>query len=169
VTALVGRGVRVAMAVLCVPVIASGAVLAARSPEGGGAGSLTSTAADQATAAATSAVQRILSYDYRSIPADIAAAKADTTGLFRQQYALRAPQILAEAPKLKAIVQAKVLSSGVVSSSAHDVVVLLFVDQATVREPPGQTSPTTRLDQSRVQVTMTRVGDRWLVSFLHAL
>ena len=47
--------------------------------------------------------------------------------------------------------------------------VLLFVDQASVRKTPGAKTPTTRIDQSRVRVTMTLVNGRWLVSDLAAL
>jgi Mce-associated membrane protein len=166
---ITARGFVVAVVTSCLPVIAAIAVFAARSPSGSGAGSLTGTGSDQALAAARAAVQRISSYDYRSIGSDITAAKADTTGRFAAQYAEAAPRLLSEARQLKAIVQASVVSDGVVSASAHDVVVLLFVNQATVRELPGQRSPTTRIDQSRVQVTMTEVRGRWLVSALTAL
>ncbi|MDQ1697704.1 MAG: hypothetical protein QOJ03_3057, partial [Frankiaceae bacterium] len=52
----------------------------------------------------------------------------------------------------------------------HDeVVVLLFVDQASVKQVAGEKTPTTRIDQSRVRMTMTKVGGDWLVSQLDAL
>ena len=43
------------------------------------------------------------------------------------------------------------------------------VDQATVKQVPGEKTPTTRIDQSRVRVTMTKVDGKWLVSELAAL
>jgi Mce-associated membrane protein len=89
--------------------------------------------------------------------------------LFATQYSASAPRLLSEATQLKAIVQATVGASGVVSTSRSDVVALLFVDQATVRQTPGEKTPTTRIDQSRVQVTMTNVGGNWRVSELQAL
>lgn len=122
-----------------------------------------------AVSAARRDVQTILSYDYRSLSSDIASAEQVETGLLARQYRSSAGQLLSQATQLKAIVQATVGSAGVVSADGSDVVVLLFVDQATVRQDPGQTTPTTRIDQSRVQVTMTKVGSSWLVSSLAAL
>jgi Mce-associated membrane protein len=133
------------------------------------AGSLLSATNQAAVAAAKSEVHSILSYDYRSISTDIARAKLDTTGVFAHQYASTASQLLSEAQQVKAIVQATVGSSGVVSSAPNQVVVLLFVDQASVRQTSGKTTPTTRIDQSRVRVTMSRVNGKWLVSDLAAL
>jgi Mce-associated membrane protein len=137
--------------------------------QGGSPATLVSANSTTAMAAARKSVQQILSYDYRNISSDIATAKADTTGLFAHQYASTASRLLSEARQVKAIVQATVGTSGVVSASASTVVVLLFVDQASVRDTPGNKSPTTRIDQSRVQVTMTKVGNRWLVSKLDPL
>jgi Mce-associated membrane protein len=131
--------------------------------------SLLSSTDSSALRAARTSVHTILSYDYRTITTDIANAKADSTGVFAGQYASTAKQLLSEASQVKAIVQATVGSAGVVSASGDNVVVLLFVDQATVRKTPGKATPTTRIDQSRVRVTMTRVGGRWLVSDLAAL
>jgi Mce-associated membrane protein len=166
---MTARGSVVAIALHWLVVIAAGVTLLVRAPASPDTGALTDANTMQAVAAARAAIRTISSYDYRSIDSDIAAAKADTTGDFAKQYASAAPRLLAESSQLKAIVQATVGFAGVVSASPNDVVVLLFVDQATVREPPGSTTPTTRIDQIRVQVTMTRVGDRWLVSTLSLL
>ena len=129
----------------------------------------TERARTQAVSAARSAAGDILGYDYRSVEQSIARARADTTGSFRKEYDETAKKLLPESKQLKAIVQATVGSSAVMSASSDRVVVLLFVDQATVKQVPGQTTPTTRIDQSRVRVTMSKVGGRWLVSELAAL
>lgn len=131
--------------------------------------SLTGQASRAAEAAARSAVHTVISYDYRRISSDVKAAEADATGVFARQYAATATQLLSQAPNEKAIVQATVGSSGVVSAGPNNVVVLLFVDQATVRQLTGAKTPATRIDQNRVQVTMTRVGSKWLISQLSAL
>ena len=122
-----------------------------------------------ATAAAQRAVRDILSYDYRSIDSDISRAKAETTGLFARQYAGTASALLGQAKQLRAIVQATPAAPAVVSATSGEVVVLLFVDQASVRQQAGQKTPTTRIDQSRVRMTMTKVGNQWKVSQLAAL
>lgn len=159
----------IVLALLCMPAAAAAIVFWAATPRSTPSGALLSANAQGALGAAKSSVQAVLSYDYRSISSDIATARSDTTGVFARQYAGTASRLLAEAKQVKAIVQATVGSAGVVSASPDNVVVLLFVDQASVRQDRGQKSPQTRIDQSRVRVTMTRVGNRWLVSDLAAL
>ena len=152
-------------AVLCLPTAAAAAYLLLRGP----APDTTAHARHDALRAATVAVHDLLSYDYRTLDADISRAKSRTTGVFAQQYAQTAGQLLGEAKQLKAIVQASVGLPGVVSAERDRVVVLVFVDQASVKQLPGQKTPATRIDQSRVQVTMTKVAGTWLVSALSAL
>ena len=152
-------------AVLCLPAAAAAAFLLLRGP----APDTTAHARRDALQAATVAVRDLLSYDYRTLDTDVRRAKAHTTGAFAQQYAQTAGQLLGEAKQLKAIVQASVGLPGVVSAGRDQVVVLVFVDQASVKQLPGQKSPTTRIDQSRVQLTMTKVHGAWLVSALSAL
>lgn len=157
------------LSLLCVPAAVAAIVFWVQTPAVRAQPSLLSPASESALSAAKSAVHTILSYDYRAISADITHAKADTTGVFARQYASTASKLLSEAKQVKAIVQATVGAAGVVSTSPNEVVALLFVDQASVRQTPGQSQPTTRIDQSRVRVTMTRVAGRWLVSDLAAL
>ena len=126
-------------------------------------------ARDEALNAAGSSVEQILSYDYRTIEEDVDAAKELTTGALREQYDETAPSLLSQARQVRAIVQASVGSAGVVNVDGDRVVVLLFVDQATVKQVGDAAEPTTRIDQNRVRVTMSKVGDRWLVSELTAL
>lgn len=123
----------------------------------------------EAVSSARVAASDILGYDYRSVEQSIARARSETTGPFRKQYDSTASVLLPQSKQLKAIVQATVGSAAVVTSSADRVVVLLFVDQATVKQQPGAKTPETRIDQSRVRMTMTRTGGHWLVSELSAL
>ena len=129
----------------------------------------TERARTQAVSAARAAAGDILGYDYRSVERSIARARASTTGAFRKEYDETAKKLLPESKQVKAIVQATVGSSAVMSATPDRVVVLLFVDQATVKQVPGEKTPTTRIDQSRVRVTMSRVHGQWLVSELAAL
>lgn len=150
---------------LCLPALAVLVVLLVRSQ----ASSISAGARSAAVSAATTAAHDVLSYDYRTLDRDIAKAKSETTGVFAQQYAQSSAQLLTQARQLKAIVQASVGLPGVVSAHHDTVVVLVFVDQASVKQLPGQKTPTTRIDQSRVRLTMSKVGARWLVSALAAL
>jgi Mce-associated membrane protein len=122
-----------------------------------------------AVVAATSAVQKALSFDYRTINADIARAKATATGPFLTQYEQSAASLVKEVGPAKAIVQAGAQSCSLVDSSKNRVVVLCFVDQASVRQNADQKTPVTRIDQARVQMTMTKQHGRWLVYSLASL
>jgi Mce-associated membrane protein len=153
----------------CLPIIAAAVVFGVRTPSSQDEGSLLSTNTQTALAAAKTAVRTLVSYDYRTISADIAHAKAVTTGGFTRDYSEKAAQLLRLASQEKAIVRATVGAAGVVSAAPSTVVVLLFVDQASVRQTPGAAKPTTRIDQTRVRVTMSKVNGRWLVSTLEAL
>jgi Mce-associated membrane protein len=123
-------------------------------------------AGDAALAAARPATARILSYDYRHLDADFAAATAVTTGSFRTDYqATTAKAVKALATQTQAVVVAKVVAGGVVDSSQDHATLLLFVNQTTTSNRVSSA----KTDLTRVQVTMTRSGSRWLVSALKAL
>jgi Mce-associated membrane protein len=153
------------VAVLCLPLTAAVAVLLLRDQDAIDVAH----ARAGAMAAAVTAASDVLSYDYRSLDTDISRAQADATGVFAAQYRKTAAALKEQAAQVRAIVQATASRPGVVSASADEVVVLVFVDQASVRQVAGAKTPTTRIDQSRVRMTMTKVGDRWLVSQLAAL
>src|SRR4051794_28125350 len=125
-------------------------------------------ARQQALTAASRIAREVLSYDYRTIDRDIATARADTTGLFAKQYATTAAQLKSEAQQARAIVQATPSAPGIVAASRDTVVVLVFVDQASVKQLPGQKTPTTRIDQSRVQMTLDRTDGGGRVAHLGA-
>ena len=127
------------------------------------------TARSEALVAATSAAQKVLSFDYRTMGADVARAKATATGPFLTQYEQASASLIKELGPAKAIVQASVQSGSVVNFAKNQVTVLLFVDQASVRQDSGQKTPVTRIDQARVQMTMVKQHGRWLVAQLTSL
>src|SRR4051794_6190802 len=159
------RWVTLAVAVLCLPLAAAVAILLLRDQDA----LSVRQARSEAMAAAVSAATEVLSYDYRTLDDDLARAQADATGVFAQQYRQTAGALKQQAAQNRAIVQASPSRPGVVSATDDEVVLLVFIDQASVRQAAGAATPTTRIDQSRVRMTMTRVGDRWLVSQLAAL
>jgi Mce-associated membrane protein len=159
------RAAAVVATLLCVPLAVALPTLATREGD-----ALSDERARSAAAvAAKQAVETVLSYDYRTIDDDIANARADATGEFAEQYAASAEQLADQAGQTRAIVQATASQPAVVAAEGDQVVVLLFVDQASVKQLDDAASPATRIDQSRVRVTMSRVGDRWLISQLAAL
>lgn len=119
-----------------------------------------------ARAAAAAEMPQILSYDYRSINSDLARASGYTTGEFRQQFSTLSSQIIAPAAiQQQTVTKATVPNSSVVSATADQVVVLLFVDQTTTSKAQRQPQPVA----SQVRVTMKQSGGRWLVAQFQAL
>jgi Mce-associated membrane protein len=119
-----------------------------------------------ALAAATKDAATILSYDYRHLPQDYAAATAVSTGSFRTDYqATTSKAVTPLATQTHAVVTAKVTTGGVVSSSSSRATILLFVDQTTT----SNRLDAPKVDLNRVQLTLQKVGGRWLVSSLKAL
>jgi Mce-associated membrane protein len=119
-----------------------------------------------ALAAATTDIRQILSYNYRSINSDLARARNDTTGQFRGEFGVLASQLIGPAAaQQRTITWATVPHASVVSATADQVVVLLFIDQRTA----SKTQPQPQLAASQVQVTMQRIGGRWLVAQFQAL
>jgi Mce-associated membrane protein len=161
----VRRGLVAVLAVLCLAALTAAAVLGWQRHTHG----VEEQARTDAVKAARVAAGDILGYDYRSIDEAIKRARSETTGAFRKQYDSTASELLPQSKQVKAIVQATVGSAAVMNSNRDRVVVLLFVDQATVKQQPGAKTPETRIDQSRVRMTMSRVNGHWLVSELVAL
>jgi len=127
------------------------------------------TARGNASAAARSHAQKILSYDHRTLDADFAAAEKALTGSFKEQYAKTTDTVVRpSAQEYDVVVAAEVVASSVVRASADRVVVLLYVDQTTTStrlEGP-------KVDLNRVRMTLTKDGSgdgNWLVSKLDAL
>jgi Mce-associated membrane protein len=122
-----------------------------------------------ALASARTAASQLLAYDYRHIDSDVSGAKKLITNPFSGQYETTAATLQKEAVQLKAIVRADVKSAAVEDATKDRVVVLLFVDQSSVKQLPGQTKPVTRTDEQRVRFTMVHTDGRWLVSEVAAL
>lgn len=121
---------------------------------------------DAAVAAAKTEVAQILSYNYKTLNADIARASADTTGQFSGQFGVLASQLIGpNAVKQQTVTKAVVPVAAAVDSSGDEVTVLMFVDQSTTskQQPKAQTNA------SQLRVTMQRVNGRWLVEQFTAL
>ena len=120
-------------------------------------------ARDNAIAAATSGVATVLSYDYRHLVEDFSRAERLLTPRFRKEYdKTTAAGVKPLAAKYKAQSTAQVTVAGSVSTSVNRVVVLVFVDQTVTNSQLA--AP--RLDRSRIDVTLQKQGDRWLIDRL---
>jgi Mce-associated membrane protein len=116
--------------------------------------------------ASRDAARVLFSYDYRTLDKDFSAGKALTTGHFRSEYATTTSKVVTSvATQKKAVVKADVVTAGVVRASESTVVTIVYVNQVTTSSL--QQGP--KVDLSRVRMTMTHVGGRWLVSNVEAL
>lgn len=114
-----------------------------------------------AASQARTSIEQMLSYNYKTIDAQAAQIEGLLTGSFKGEFtAAMDKDIKPLAVKNQTVVQAKVSDVGVMSSSPTTVTVLAFVNQARI----GTDQQDPVVDQNRVIATMSKVGDRWLIS-----
>jgi Mce-associated membrane protein len=127
------------------------------------AGYLAGPAAIAAETAASNETKATLTYSYKNLAANFAAAEKGLTPAFSANYrSTTAQKVTPLATKYKATSTAIVSDAGVSAVSANTATVLLFVDQTV--ENSQLAHP--RLDRSRIKVSMVNQGGRWLVSNL---
>lgn len=122
----------------------------------------------EAPAAAEQAAKAMLSYDYRTLPADRQRASGYLTADYRKKY-LATFRLLEKnkdgspgvAVQTKTVVSADVMGSGVVDAEEDTARVLVYVNQTSRKEGADP-----QVFQNRVTMTMVRQGDRWLVDNL---
>jgi Mce-associated membrane protein len=111
------------------------------------------------------AVAKVVSYDYRHIDQDTAAAAANLAEPFRDEYQRSIKTtIRAQALKLKSVVQGEVGSSGItsVTDDGKQATVLVLGQQTITNTLHPATNP--ERDPISVRVTLTLVHGRWLIS-----
>lgn len=122
-------------------------------------------AANAAVATARSTLERILSYNHATMTQQLPASQALLTGSFKTEFGeTMTKTIVPLAQKDKSVVKARVYEAGVMSQTDGTVTVQAFVNQAKTSDAQKEPS----IDQNRVIATMTKVGNRWLVSGLKA-
>ncbi|MCX4820220.1 hypothetical protein OG883_09935 [Streptomyces sp. NBC_01142] len=168
-----GRRRALVSAVLALVVVAGLVVVAVLGREYGD-GRRADRARVQALAAAQKAAPAVLSYDYRHLDRDFAAARGHLTGSFRDEYRKTTTTVVAPtAGKYHGVVRATVVkppvggapAASVVSASPDRAVVLLFVNQVT--RSTQVSAP--RVDLNRVRMTLTLTSGGWKVSAVDAL
>ncbi|WP_236950012.1 hypothetical protein [Mycobacterium sp. MS1601] len=109
---------------------------------------------------AKDATVRLLSYKPDTVEQDLGSARDLLTGEFRDSYTQLINDVVIPGSKEKQIsAVATVPAAASVSAEPNKAVVLVFVNQTVVVGSDAPTGTT-----SSVQVTMDRVGDRWLIS-----
>lgn len=126
-------------------------------------GSFVEQSAEEARAVAIRAIVPVLSYDYRSLDEDAAAARSYMTSSYQEdKYDPLFAVIEENAPNTQTVVGAQVVDSAIVRTGDDRVDVLIFVDRPTTNKQVRQ--PIVYKDQ--LTVTMARVDGQWLVDDL---
>ena len=105
------------------------------------------------------------SYSWRSLPDDKAAARRLMTPTMRERYDRTMAGVSTSSRRDRTVVEAEVVDTALVTASATDARVLVFVNQRT----SGRDLERPTLDLDRVLVTLQRLGGEWRVSELDAL
>jgi Mce-associated membrane protein len=117
----------------------------------------------EAQSAAERAIVPVLSYDAKTLDEDQAAAHAQMTSDYREDYDKLFESIKENAPRTGTVVTAEApFASGIVRSGEDRVQVLLFLNRPTTNK--ARPEPVVFRDQ--VTVTMQKVGEDWLIDDL---
>jgi Mce-associated membrane protein len=119
----------------------------------------TEQAGGQAVTAVRDLTPKLLDYDYRTIDADIARARAVTTGDYWSQNSLAdtlKPAVVSQQASTKTVVRA----AGVAHAGPDRVEVLVFLNQTT----SGKNLSAPRVDSRVARVSVAYVDGRWLLA-----
>ncbi|MCF6476030.1 hypothetical protein FAF44_47980 [Nonomuraea sp. MG754425] len=126
-------------------------------------------AGTEAVAAARKVAPDLLSYDYRTVEADLARAETFTTGELSGHYKELSRTLVSRAKEQKIVQTVAVAGAGVERAEPDRVEVLLFVNTGTVKEIPGKEGVQQEFTQNRARFVMVRQESRWLVAGLSTL
>lgn len=118
------------------------------------------TARTESVQAARDITVAMLTYQPDTIDEQLAAAREQLSGAWKDQYGTTVDTIIAPEAKAKRIAAAaEIAASASVSAGSDHAVVLLFINQTVA---VGTEAPT--ITPSSVRVTLDKSGDRWLIS-----
>jgi Mce-associated membrane protein len=100
--------------------------------------------------------------DYRHLDRDLGRVLQGSTGDFRKQFQAGTKNLTELVTANKAVAKGEVLDAGLVSSDSDSAVVLVVADSTVV----NTASPKGEKRHYRLQLTLVRHQDRWLVSDL---
>ena len=161
------RRLLVALVGLCLVLAAAAGVTAYRGQgrvaDAASAGVITSVEArDSALPAAAALTEQVLSYDWRTLDADVAASQAVLAPGLRSEFTEAMSKVRDQTIENRVQLSADVVGTSIISASEERVDALVFVNQTTRSEGAG----TPRVDQNRVRVSLTPAGADWRVSKL---
>lgn len=112
-----------------------------------------------AISTATAYAQQFATYNYQSLDQDFELTESHAVEPFLSKYKSEAAQIKPQLEQLKASSTGKVISAGITSVSSSMARVDLFLDQTISNSQSAEP----RVDTQRVEMTMIRHGNRWLI------
>ena len=120
-------------------------------------------AGKEASVASSRAAQKLSSYDYQTLDADLKSASALTTGKLHTDYEKLAQELRTVAVQQQAVSNTTVIKVGVVSADPDKVVTLVYANRSSVTKNDKQQ----RLPEPlRIKMTMVKKSDKWLASSL---
>ncbi|MFC4530341.1 hypothetical protein [Sphaerisporangium dianthi] len=126
-------------------------------------------AAAEALAAARAYAPDMLSYDYRTIEADLARAKGYATGDLADHYGELSRVLVPVVRREQTVQQAAVVAAAVEAATPERVQVLLFMNMGTSKLVPGEKQPQRQVLHNRARFVLIRGQEHWLVSELSTL
>ncbi|SEA27403.1 MULTISPECIES: Mce associated membrane protein [unclassified Mycobacterium] len=122
-------------------------------------------ASDAALQAAKDYAVVLTTLDAKNIDENYRKSLDGSTGEFKDAYSQGATQLRQVLIDNKASGTGIVVAAAVKSATPDKVEVLLFVDQSIT----NANNPSPRIDRNRIDMTMEKVGDRWLASRVEIL
>ncbi|WUI00300.1 hypothetical protein OHR68_00280 [Spirillospora sp. NBC_00431] len=123
----------------------------------------TETASKEASFAASRAAQKLSSYDFQTLDADLKSASATTTGKLRTDYDKLARELRTVAVQQQAVSTTTVMKVGVVDATPDKVVALVYANRSSATKADKQQ----RLPEPlRIKITMVKKDGKWLAAEL---
>jgi hypothetical protein len=116
--------------------------------------------AQSAISTATTYAEQFSTYNYKSLTTDFGLTESHALEPFLSKYKSETAQIRPDLVKLKATSSGKVIGAGIASITPSTAVVDLFLNQTISNS--ASTQP--RVDNQRVEMTLTKQANRWLIS-----
>ena len=107
----------------------------------------------------------LASYDYRKLDDNFTTVTDNSTGQFAEQYEHVSSALTELIEQQQAVSDGSVLSAGIAELDENRAVVLLFVDQKIT----NVNSPEPRIDRTRMQMTLSRENNHWLIADIKLL
>jgi len=121
---------------------------------------------DAALAAAKADTTQVLSYDSRTLDADLANSRKVISGSFAAKFEELANSVIVPAVRQQSLsTKATVVRAAVIDAQPNQVSALLFVNQTTTMGD----QPAPRNATNQVKVTMTWADGKWLISDMQPL